>query len=68
MGALANPGGWLLLALLVAATALWGLLAVTDRVRELAEQPAPAAWQTPEAKKDPWGCGDITQEPRQDVA
>lgn len=69
MGALNNPGGYVILALAAVALALWALLGLSDWIRA---QEAPAAPARGDAaagiKKDPWGCGIITQEPGQDAA
>lgn len=68
MGALNNLGGYFLLALTAMLGALQGFVAVCDLVRALDEHAIPARSDAAGAKKDPWGCGSITQEPGQDAA
>lgn len=66
MGALNNLGGYVILALTLIVGALQALVTVSDWVR--ADPPASVRRSAAGAKKDPWGCGSITQEPEQDAA
>lgn len=68
MGALDNPVGYGMIVLAVAFGLIWAFLALCDRIREREEPEAGARAVAVGAKKDPWGCGSITQEPSQDAA